>query len=124
MKTELQEVLEKVSHGQMSPGEAFHKLKDYPYQDLGFAKVDHHREVRKGFPEIIYGQGKTDVQIVKIAQEICKRGNSLLITRAGLRTYQKIRGKIPGCLYNSLGRTICLKKKRPALLISCLFLWR
>lgn len=114
MKTELEEVLEKVSLGQMSPGEAFNQLKDYPYQDLGFAKVDHHREVRKGFPEIIYGQGKTDAQILKIAQEICKRGNSLLITRAGPRIYRKIRGKIPGCLYNSLGGTICLKKKHPA----------
>jgi hypothetical protein len=114
MKTELEEVLKKVSLGQMSPGEAFDKLKDYPYQDLGFAKVDHHREVRRGFPEIIYGQGKTDVQILKIAQEICKRGNSLLITRAGPRIYRKIRRKIPGCLYNSLGRTVYLKKKRPA----------
>ncbi len=114
MKTELQDVLEKVSRGQISPGEAFERLKDYPYQDLGFAKVDHHREVRRGFPEIIYGQGKTDAQILKIAQEICKRGNSLLITRAGPGIYKKIRGKIPGCLYNPLGRTICLKKKPSA----------
>jgi len=114
MKTELQEVLEKVSKGQMSPEEAFQALKDYPYQDLGFAKVDHHREVRKGFPEIIYGQGKTDAQILKIAREICRRGNSLLITRAGPGIYKKIRREIPGCLYNSLGKTICLKKKRPS----------
>lgn len=114
MKTELQDVLESVSCGRMSPKEAFQKLKDYPYQDLGFAKVDHHREVRKGFPEIIYGQGKTDTQILKIAQEICRRGNSLLITRAGPAIYNKIRRKIPGCLYNSLGRTIYFKKKRPA----------
>ena len=114
MKTELEEVLEKVSRGRMSPGAAFQKLKDYPYQDLGFAKVDHHREVRKGFPEIVYGQGKTDGQILKIAQAICKRGNSLLITRAGPQIYRKTRRKIPGCLYNPLGRTICLKNKRPA----------
>lgn len=114
MKTELQEILERVADGKMSPEEAFQKLKDYPYQDLGFAKVDHHREVRKGFPEIIYGQGKTDAQILRIAQEIVKRGNNLLITRAGPETYQKVRQKIPGCLYNRLGNTIYLKKKRPA----------
>jgi hypothetical protein len=114
MKTELEEVLEEVSRGRMSPGEAFRRLKDYPYQDLGFAKVDHHREVRKGFPEIIYGQGKTDAQIIKIAQEICKRGNSLLITRVSPRIFQKLKRRIPGCLYNSRGRTICLKKKRPS----------
>jgi NCAIR mutase (PurE)-related protein len=114
MKTELEEVLEKVSQGKMTPLEAFHKLRDYPYQDLGFAKIDHHREVRKGFPEIIFGQGKTDGQILKIAREICKRGNSLLITRVGPEVYRKIRTKIPGCRYNSLGKTISLKKKRPA----------
>jgi hypothetical protein len=114
MKTELEEVLEKVSSGQMSSGEAFRRLQDYPYQDLGFAKVDHHREVRKGFPEIIYGQGKTDSQILEIARQISKRGNSLLITRAAPQVYQKVKRKIPGCLYNPLGRTICLKKKLPA----------
>jgi NCAIR mutase (PurE)-related protein len=114
MKSELEEVLEKVSRGRMSPRQALRKLRDYPYQDLGFAKVDHHRELRKGFPEIIYGQGKTDEQILKIAQEICRRGNSLLITRAGPPTFRKIRRRIPGCLYNPLGRTICLKKKRPS----------
>jgi NCAIR mutase (PurE)-related protein len=114
VKTELQEVLEKVSRGKMSPEKAFQSLKDYPYQDLGFAKVDHHREVRKGFPEIIYGQGKTDTQVLKIAREICRRGHSLLITRASPGTFKKIRREIPGCIYNSLGKTIHLKKKRPS----------
>lgn len=114
VKTELEDVLEKVSRGKMPPRKAFLKLKDYPYQDLGFAKIDHHREVRKGFPEIIFGQGKTEGQIIKIAQEICKRGNSLLITRTGPEVYRKIRSKIPGCRYNALAQTITLKKKRPA----------
>ncbi|MEW5901488.1 MAG: 1-(5-phosphoribosyl)-5-amino-4-imidazole-carboxylate carboxylase, partial [Acidobacteriota bacterium] len=114
VKTQLEEILELVSKGEMSSAEAFHKLRDYPYQDLGFAKVDHHREVRKGFPEIIYGEGKTDGQILKIAREICRRGHSLLITRAGVETYRKIKEKIPGCLHNPLARTIYLKKKSPA----------
>jgi NCAIR mutase (PurE)-related protein len=114
MKTELEEVLEKVALGKMSAQKAFQKLKDYPYQDLGFAKIDHHREVRKGFPEIIFGQGKTAGQIIKIARAICNRGNSLLITRAGPEIYRKIRPKIPGCRYNPLGKTIALKKKRAA----------
>lgn len=114
MKTELEHVLEKVSQGKMNPAEAFRKLKDYPYQDLGFAKVDHHREVRKGFPEIIFGQGKTAAQITRIAQEICKRGNSLLITRADPEVFRRVRAKIPGCRYNPLAKTITLKKKRPS----------
>jgi NCAIR mutase (PurE)-related protein len=113
VKTELEDILEKVAKGTLSPRKAFQKLKDYPYQDLGFAKVDHHREVRKGFPEIIFGQGKTEEQILRIAKEISKRGNSLLITRVGPEVYRKIRQKIPGCRYNPLGKTITLKKKRP-----------
>ncbi len=64
--------------------------------------------------EIIYGQGKTDSQIIEIARQISKRGNSLLITRAAPPVYQKVKRKIPGCLYNPPGRTIYLKKKRPA----------
>lgn len=114
VKTELEDVLEKVSRREMSPREAFLKLKDYPYQDLGFAKIDHHREVRKGFPEIIFGQGKTEAQIIKIAREISKRGHSLLITRVGPEAYRKIRSKIPGCRYNPLAKTVTLKKKTPA----------
>jgi len=113
VKTELQEILEKVYEKKLSPQEAFARLKDYPYQDLGFAKIDHHREVRRGFPEIIYGQGKSDDQIIKIAREICRRGNSLLITRVESGVYAELKKKIPGCLYNSLGKTAYLKKKRP-----------
>lgn len=113
VRTELEEILEKVYKKEISPKDAFDRLKDYPYQDLGFAKIDHHREVRKGFPEIIYGQGKTDDQILKIAQEICKRGNSLLITRVEPRVYAKLKNKIPGCLYNAQGKTACLKQKKP-----------
>ena len=57
MKSQLKDVLNKVHLGKLSPEEAFLALKDYPYQNLGFAKIDHHRELRKGFPEIIFGLG-------------------------------------------------------------------
>lgn len=114
MKTELEEVLEKVHKRELTPEEAFLRLKDYPYQDLGFAKVDHHREVRKGFPEIIYGLGKTESQICKIAREICKRGNSLLVTRLDSKAYKALKKEIPGCLYNQPGKIAYLKQKTPA----------
>ena len=113
VKTELEEILEKVSRKEISPKDAFNRLKDYPYQDLGFAKIDHHREVRKGFPEIIYGQGKTEDQVLKIAQEITKRGNSLLITRVEPGVYAKLKKKFPGCVYNPQGKIACLKRKKP-----------
>ena len=75
MKSHLKDILNKVHRGDLSPKDALIVLKDYPYQDLIFAKVDHHRELRRGFPEVIYGLGKTEEQIIKISQEILKKGS-------------------------------------------------
>lgn len=115
MKSQLEDVLNKVHHGKLSPKEALHILKDYPYQDLVFAKIDHHRELRKGFPEIIYGPGKTDDQILKIAQEIINKGSNLLITKVGPEVFKKLKKKIPKAHYNSLAKAIYLKQKKPIL---------
>ncbi|MBM3293564.1 MAG: nickel pincer cofactor biosynthesis protein LarB [Candidatus Aminicenantes bacterium] len=95
----------------MAPDRALRLLRDYPYEDLGFAKVDHHREIRKGFPEIIYGLGKTDEQILKIARAIVRRGGNLLVTRVAEGTYRKIRRAIPKVAYNPLGRIVSLRQK-------------
>jgi len=111
MKSQLEDILRKVQEGKLSPKEALRLLKDYPYQDLNFAKIDHHRELRKGFPEIIYGLGKTDQQILKIAGEIVKKGCSLLITRVEPGTFKKIKKAIPKACYNPLAKTVYLKQK-------------
>jgi len=113
MKSQLKDVLNKVHQGELSPKEALRILKDYPYQDLGFAKIDHHRELRKGFPEIIYGLGKTYDQILKIAQEIIKKGSNLLITRVGSEVFESLKKKIPGVRYNALAKAIYLKQQKP-----------
>jgi NCAIR mutase (PurE)-related protein len=113
MKTELEEILEKVSKKQISPEVAFLKLKEYPYQDLGFAKIDHHREARRGFPEIIFGQGKTPEQVSRIAREIVKRKHNLLITRLDASVFRRLKREIPACRYDRLGRIAYLKQKPP-----------
>lgn len=113
MKTRIRELLIKVREGTMTPDEALRQLEDYPYQDLGFAKVDHHRELRKGFPEIIYGLGKTDAQILAIAREIVKKGGSLLITRIEAPTYKKLKKAIPKAGYNPAAKTVTLKQRLP-----------
>lgn len=89
-------------------------LKDYPYQDLAFAKIDHYRELRRGFPEIIFGHGKTPDQIVKISREILKKGNSLLITKVDPSVYRKIKGKLPDVQFNAQAKVIYSKQKSPA----------
>jgi NCAIR mutase (PurE)-related protein len=113
MKTELEEILEKVAEKELSPEDAFLKLKEYPYQDLGFAKVDHHREARRGFPEVIYGQSKTPEQVCRIAQEIVKRKHNLLVTRVEPAVYGKLKREIPGCRYDRMGKIAYLKQKAP-----------
>ena len=97
MKRRLEEAVQKVYARRLSPEKALAALEDYPYQDLGFAKVDHHREILKGYPEIIYGLGKTPDQIVSIAREIIRKGSNLLITRVEPGVYARIKGRLtPG----------------------------
>lgn len=113
MKSQLKDILEKVYEGKLSPEKALELLKDYPYQDLIFAKIDHHRELRRGFPEVIFGMGKTEDQILSIAKEILKKENNLLITRVSADIYENIKTEIPKIEYNSLARAVFLKKKEP-----------
>lgn len=114
MKNYFEDILKKVYEHRLSPEEAIEHLKDYPYQDLGFAKIDHHRELRKGIPEIIYGLGKTGPQILKIGREIIRKGGNLLVTRVEPEIYRALKGKIPGAVYNPAARTITMKQKEAA----------
>lgn len=106
MKKRLEEVLDKVRAGKLSSAEALKELEDYPYRDLEFAKVDHHREVAKGTPEIVFGLGKTPVQIRRIAREILKKGSNLLVTRVEPAVWAKIKTGLPGAAYNEAARTV------------------
>jgi NCAIR mutase (PurE)-related protein len=111
VKKRLGEVLELVYSRRLSPDKALERLTDYPYQDLGFAKVDHHRELLKGYPEIIYGLGKTPAQIIGIAREIIRKGSNLLVTRVEPEIQAKIKGRLKGTTYNATARTVTLCQK-------------
>ena len=113
MNSQLEKILQDIRSGSLSVDEALKILKDLPYKDLGFAKIDHHRELRRGFPEVVFGQGKTKEQIADIAEEILKSGSNLLITRVDSPVYDHLKGKLPGIRYNSLARVIHLKQKEP-----------
>jgi NCAIR mutase (PurE)-related protein len=76
-----------------------HVLRARPYDDLGFARVDHHRAVRQGFPEVVLGLGKTPAQIAAIAAEIARHGSTLLVTRASAAAYDAVRAVLPGAAY-------------------------
>jgi pyridinium-3,5-biscarboxylic acid mononucleotide synthase len=112
---QLQDLLDQVAAGTLAPAEARERLIDVlraqPYEDLGFARVDHHRSVRQGFPEVILGLGKTPAQIAAIAAEIVKRGSTLLVTRATHAAYEAVRAAVPGANYFADAALITLRQQ-------------
>lgn len=87
----------------------FQVLSQKPYEDLGFARVDHQRNIRQGFPEVVFGQGKTAPQIAAIAARIAGAGQALLVTRTTPDAYQAVRASLPDAVYHELARCITLE---------------
>ena len=112
---DVQQLLDQVRAGTVSTEEALRQvaqlLQASPVQDLGFARVDHHRELRQGFPEVVFGLGKTPVQIAAIAQEIVKYGHTLLVTRATEEAFAAVQQVVPGAAFQPLARTITFRQK-------------
>ena len=111
----LRDLLECVARGDVQVGAALDQLVDAlrarPFEDLGFARVDHHRAVRQGFPEVVLGLGKTPAQIAAIAAEIASRGSTLLVTRANDDAFAAVRENLPGATYYSAARIIALRQQ-------------
>ena len=111
--SELRALLDEVRDGRTDPAEAQRRivaaLRDQPFADLGFAKVDHHRTIRQGFPEVVLGLGKTPVQIADIAAEIVQRGSPLLVTRADEAAWRAVQGTVPGAEYHRIAHCITLQ---------------
>jgi NCAIR mutase (PurE)-related protein len=84
-------------------------MREQPYEDLGFAKIDHHRSIRQGFPEVILGLGKSPDQVAAIASQIVARGNSLLVTRAEQVAWEAVKAAVPNAEYHSLARCITVE---------------
>src|SRR6188472_3090732 len=102
---ELHRLLEQLARGEIDAATAHVRLMDAlrarPFEDLGFARVDHHRSIRQGFPEVVLGLGKTPAQIAAIAADIVGRGSTLLVTRASDAAYDAVRALVPQAAYYS-----------------------
>ena len=111
---QLEDLLEQVANGRLDPAVARDRLigalRAQPFEDLGFARVDHHRTVRQGFPEVILGIGKTPAQIAAIAEEIVRRGSTLLITRASHAAFEAVRAVVPQATYHADARVIAYRQ--------------
>ena len=110
----LTEILENLYQQKITPEQALQKLNGFPYEDLDFAKVDHARELRRGTPEVVFGQGKTTRQILQISRSILKKGSNLLITRLSVEAYKDLKRQLPQGKYNELARSLTVIKKKPA----------
>ncbi len=88
------------------------KLRHLPFEDLGFARIDHHRQLRRGFPEVIFCPGKTTEQVIRIFESLAARGNNVLATRAEPEVFEALSatGKFPGARYEELARAIVLEQ--------------
>lgn len=110
---EIKQILETLKTGKFSVEEAYTKLKNLHYKDIGFAKVDHHRSQRKGFPEVIYCPGKTSRQVAKIAKCIWKNGQDVLATRASEKDYRAVKKVLKKARYHKTARIItCQRTKK------------
>ena len=87
---DIQRLLEQVRDGQLSTGQALERLRDLPYQDLGYARVDHHRPLRTGSPEVVLGKGKTPQQVAGIVSALRGRGHPVLVTKTGWDAYAAV----------------------------------
>jgi NCAIR mutase (PurE)-related protein len=110
---EVEKLLKDVKSGQTSVDEALTVLKDFPYTDLGFARIDHHRELRTGYPEIVYCAGKTVEQVREIFRAMSGKENNIIGTRAGSEMFEAVKSILPETIYYPVARIISLQKKKP-----------
>jgi NCAIR mutase (PurE)-related protein len=114
MKRErVRDLLTQVANGSLDVSHALSALSFEPAESLDFATIDHHRSLRQGFPEVVYGAGKTPSQIVEISKRIVERGTPLLVTRLGLDATDALRASIPDVELNGLGQTAYLPGQEP-----------
>jgi NCAIR mutase (PurE)-related protein len=116
-RLQLRDLLDQVSSGALTPEAAHARILQFlrhgPYEDLGFARVDHHRSIRQGFPEVIFGQGKTPGQIAAISERIVAAGHNLLVTRTTQAAFDEVARLVPGAEFNPQAGTITCQVTTP-----------
>ena len=106
----IKKLLDQLSKGELTQEEVLAKLSDLPFKDLGHSKIDNHRELRTGYPEVVFCEGKTPGQVSQIMEYMASREINVLGTRATPQIYEAVRKKLPAAEFNESGRTITLKQ--------------
>ena len=100
----IRELLEQIRDGRVDPADALERLRLLPFEDLGFARVDHHRSLRQGWPEAIFSEGKSADEVARIARSIVDSGANLLATRLSPESFAVLEKSVDGVRYNERGR--------------------
>jgi len=111
-ENDLKKILQKVQAGSCSPEEALDSLKILPFEDIGFAVIDHHRAIRKGFPEVVYGEGKSAVQLIGIIKTMVPRKHPILATRVDAAKARQIKKQFPTATYHARSRALTIISKK------------
>jgi NCAIR mutase (PurE)-related protein len=111
-KESVEKLLKDVREGRLAVDDAMRLLKSLPFEDLGFAKIDTHRDLRRGFPEVIFCQGKSIEQIVKIVEKVSHHDDTVIASRASREVYEAIHKIKPGAEYFETARIVLVGKKR------------
>ncbi len=113
-ESRLRDLLEALEQGAVSVDDALSRLRDLPYENIGFAELDHHRALRTGYPEVVLGDGKTAEQIAAIAERLASHSDRLLVTRADVGAYQAVKQRVPDAVYHAAARAITLERVKQA----------
>lgn len=107
----IRELLENIKNERVSVDDAMDKLRDLPFEDLGYAKIDNHRSLRNGYPEVIYCQGKQTEHIVGIVENMMKHDNNILATKANKEVYEAVKKIVPEAVFHEICNIIFIEKK-------------
>jgi NCAIR mutase (PurE)-related protein len=107
----IRKLFEQVRGGKLSPDEAVQRLRHLPFEDLGFAKVDHHRALRAGMPEVVFGEGKTPAQLATIFSRLAQHEGNILATRASKEQFSAVKKKVRKAEYRELARAVVLQRE-------------
>lgn len=109
---QLTKLLQNLTEGTVTVEEALDKLRSLPYEDIGFAQLDHHRELRTGLPEVVFGAGKTKDQIITITEKLASNSDRVLVTRVGKEVYKELKIRIPDIEYDNDCQVAVLDRTR------------
>ena len=111
---DLKTLLANVASGDLGVHDAIRRLRELPFEDLGYARVDHHRSLRRGFPEVVFGEGKTVEQCAEIVGRLAKTGQPAMVTRASKEQFESVSKQFPAAIWHEQARMITLNANLPS----------